>query len=523
MLMGMFCTRKPLNSMKSITAIWCSALLGAIILSQGPNAQAKGVQTIPKAVENSLEKNGIPRDAISISVLEIEPGPVGKPIGKVVSDWRGNAPMNPASTMKLVTTFIGLDILGPHYRWRTSLYTDGTIERGVLTGNVYLQGTGDPKLIPEEMVKLMDSLQKLGIQKIDGNLIFDRTAYAPGVMEQSTIDGEYQRAYNVAPDPLLYAFRTLSFVLSNNHKKEAAEISYTPALLNFQIKNKLHGRKQDCNAWKQDIRFELAPELDSGNTSQELAAHFSGTFPNSCKEAKYNIVALDANTFLARGFAAAWELAGGKWAAAPSGISGTVPNNAKLLLHFEGIDLENDVQDINKFSNNVMARQILLTLALEKKGKPATIENGILVIREKLSQLGLNFPELVIENGSGLSRNEAISALHLNELLVTARQLSIAQPFYNSLPIAGVDGTMQHRLISHLRQFLHLKTKPEVRMKTGSLNDVRSIAGYVVSKSGKMYAVSSFINHPNAKRGLEAHDQLLLWVLEDGPDPTHAR
>ena len=519
----MFCTRKPLNAIKSISTICCGVLLGVIMLSQGLSAQAKGVHTIPQSVEISLEKNGIPKDAVSISVIEIQPGPSGKPIGKAISDWRGNVPMNPASTMKLVTTLVGLDILGPQYRWRTSLYTDGKIERGVLKGNLYLQGTGDPKLIPEEMVKLMDALQKLGIQKIDGNLIFDRSAYAPEVMEQSTIDGEYQRAYNVAPDPLLYAFRTLSFVLSNNRRKEVAEISYTPALLNFQVNNQLKTQKRDCHSWKQDIRFDITPELDSGNASQEIVANFSGVFPNTCKETKYNIVALDANSFLTRGFAAAWELAGGKWEKVPSGTSGTVPSNAKLLLHFEGIDLENDVQDINKFSNNVMARQILLTLALEKKGKPATIENAITVIREQLNKLGLNFPELVIENGSGLSRNEAISALHLNELLVTARQLPIAETFYNSLPIAGVDGTMKHRLTTHLRQFLHLKTKPEVRMKTGSLNDVRSIAGYVVSKSGKMYAVSSFINHPNAKRGLEVHDQLLLWVLEDGPDPTHAR
>ncbi len=523
MLMGMFYTRKALKNMKSISTIWCSVLLGVIILSHGLAAQAKEVQTIPQSVEISLRKNGIPKDAISISVVEIQPGLSGKFMGKAVSDWRGNIPMNPASTMKLVTTLVGLDILGPHYRWRTSIYTDGKIAHGVLKGDLYLQGTGDPKLIPEEMVKLMDALQKLGIQKIDGNLIFDRSAYAPEVMEQSTIDGESQRAYNVAPDPLLYAFRTLSFVLSHHRNKHVSELTYTPALLNFQIKNQLQARKQDCNSWRQDIRFEITPEPDSGNASQKLAAQFSGTFPNGCKEAKYNIVALDANTFLTRGFAAAWELAGGKWAKAPSGISGTVPSNAKLLLHFKGIDLENNVQDINKFSNNVMARQILLTLALEKKGKPATIENGILVIREQLSQLGLNFPELVIENGSGLSRNETISALHLNQLLVTARQLAIAEPFYNSLPIAGIDGTMKHRLTTHLRQFLHLKKKPEVRIKTGSLNDVRSIAGYVVSKSGKMYAVSSFINHPNAKRGLEVHDQLLLWVLEDGPDPTHAR
>jgi len=200
-----------------------------------------------------------------------------------------------------------------------------------------------------------------------------------------------------------------------------------------------------------------------------------------------------------------------------------VPITARPLLQFEGISLADDVQDINKYSNNVMARQLMLTLALEKMGKPATTENGELVIQGWLKKMGLQFPELVIENGSGLSRNEAISAQHMNELLVTARKLAVAEAFYNSLPLAGSDGTMRNRLMTQLRKFLHLKKKPEARIKTGSLSDVRAISGYVISKSGKMYAVTSFINHPNAWRGLEAHDQLLAWLLEDGPEPKQAR
>ncbi len=111
----------------------------------------------------------------------------------------------------------------------------------------------------------------------------------------------------------------------------------------------------------------------------------------------------------------------------------------------------------------------------------------------------------------------------MNRLLFTARNLPVGEIFYNSLPIAGTDGTMKNRLMTQLRKFLHLKIKPEVRIKTGSLADVRTISGYVISKSGKLYAVTSFINHPNAGRGLEAHDQLLAWLLEDGPDPKQAR
>ncbi len=477
---------------------------------------------VPQSVVNSLERNQIPLDTVSIAVAEIEAGHPGKHTLKTVLDWRSNSLMNPASTMKLLTTLTGLDILGPQYRWRTNLYTDGVIRQGVLKGNLYLQGTGDPKLIPEELAKMMKELQNLGIQKINGNLFFDRSAYAPSVMEHNTIDGESLRAYNVPPDPLLYAFRTLSFQLSKSRTADFIDISYTPPLSQLRVSNQMQLVDRACDNWRNNIRFNLDPEVVN-NTNQTLIAQFSGAFPNSCKGVSYNVVALDANTFLTQGFAAAWELAGGTWTQAPVGKNGNVPLAARLLLQFEGIPLAEDVLDINKYSNNVMARQLLLTLALEKMGKPATTANGDLVIQSWLKQNSLDFPGLVIENGSGLSRNEAITATQLNQLLLTARNLPVGEIFYNSLPIAGTDGTMRNRLMGQLRKFLHLKKKPEARIKTGSLVDVRAISGYVLSKSGKMYAVTSFINHPNAWKGLEAHDHLLSWLLEDGPEPKQAR
>ena len=478
--------------------------------------------SIPKVIASSLERNQIPKDSISIAVLEIEAAQNGRYGAKSVLEWRATEAMNPASTMKLLTTLSALDILGPKYRWHTNVYTDGIIRQGTLKGNLYLQGTGDPKLIPEELAKLMRDLQGLGIQKIDGNLFFDRSAYAPSVMEHNTIDGETLRAYNVPPDPLLYAFRTLSFQLGKSRTADFIDVSYTPSLLGLKIDNQMQLVDKSCDNWKSNIQFNLDPE--SGNrASQLLTAKFSGAFPNGCKGVNYNVVALDANTFLTQGFAAAWELAGGTWSQPPIGKNGAVPLAARLLLQFEGLTLGEDVQDINKYSNNVMARQLLLTLALEKMGKPATTANGDLVIQSWLKQNSLNFPNLVIENGSGLSRNEAISAENMNQLLLTARNLPISENFYNSLPIAGTDGTMRNRLMTQLRKFLHLKKKPEARIKTGSLADVRAISGYVLSKSGRLYAVTSFINHPNAWRGLEAHDQLLTWLLEDGPEPKHAR
>jgi D-alanyl-D-alanine carboxypeptidase/D-alanyl-D-alanine-endopeptidase (penicillin-binding protein 4) len=305
------------------------------------------------------------------------------------------------------------------------------IRQGTLKGNLYLQGTGDPKLVPEELAKLMKALQALGIQKIDGNLFFDRSAYAPSVMEHNTIDGESLRAYNVPPDPLLYAFRTLSFQIGKSRTADFIDIRYSPAMSQLQVDNQMQLVDRPCDNWKSNMRFNLDPESagnrsNTNKTEQLLIAQFSGAFPNDCTGVYYNVVALDANTFLTQGFTAAWVQSGGSWVKPPLGKSATVPLAARLLLQFEGINLADDVQDINKYSNNVMARQLLLTLALEKMGKPATTENGELVIQSWLKQMGLEFPGLVIENGSGLSRNEAIETYQYQKSFITVCHLQEA-------------------------------------------------------------------------------------------------
>lgn len=286
-----------------ISSIWIVPTKAADFVSQ-----ETALQYIPKAVANSLEKNQIPKEAISISIMELEPGGAGKNSAKIALDWRSTKAMNPASTMKLLTTLSSLDILGPQYRWRTKLFTDGFIRQGTLKGNIYLQGTGDPKLVPEELARMMKDLQNLGIQKIDGNLLFDRSAYAPSVMETNTIDGESLRAYNVSPDPLLYAFRTLSFQLSKARNADFIDISYTPSLSQFKIVNQMQLVDRACDNWKKDVRFEINPEVISTTPPPDLTAKFLGSFPATCKDVNYNIVALDANTFLTQGFSATGKL-----------------------------------------------------------------------------------------------------------------------------------------------------------------------------------------------------------------------
>ena len=493
--------------------------------------QAAAAQpSIPNSVEQAIKRSGISKESISIAVTEIPSAANPKPAARSILSWRDEVAMNPASTIKLLTTLVALDVLGPKYRWKTDLFTDGAIKNGTLKGNIYFVGHGDPKWIPEELIKLTKQLRQLGVQRIDGNLIFDRSAYTKQVMEENSIDGETLRAYNVPPDPLLYAFRTISFQINPNKNGDAFNITYTPKLARFTIQNELTMSSAPCEGVKRDIRLDIIPNPNEINTSQlnnrsaiQWRAVFTGEISRYCKNLSFNVVKFDPDTFLTLGFTAAWEEAGGKWSRPPNGQAGSVPIYARPLLSYEGLTLLDASQDINKLSNNVMARQVFLTLGLEKMGKPTDITSSEKVIHAWLNQRGLQFPELIIENGSGLSRNEAISARNLNKLLISGQELPISDVFLSTLPLVGSEGTVRHRLINQMRNFLHLKKKPEARIKTGSLDNVRSISGYVFSKSGRIYAVTSFINDPKANRGQEIHDQLLTWLLEDGPEPKEAR
>jgi len=174
------------------------------------------------------------------------------------------------------------------------------------------------------------------------------------------------------------------------------------------------------------------------------------------------------------------------------------------------------VRDMNKFSNNVMARQLYLTLGAEGFGEPGTEGKSERVIREWLAGKGLAMPELVLENGSGLSRTERISARNLGLLLLTSFQSPVMPEFLASLPLAAVDGTMRKRLGD-------ASVAGQAHIKTGSLTGVRAIAGYVLDASGRRLVVVSIVNHPNAVNAEAAQDALLDWVHQGAVDPCCTR
>lgn len=224
----------------------------------------------------------------------------------------------------------------------------------------------------------------------------------------------------------------------------------------------------------------------------------------SCGERTWNLSVLDHTEYFAAAFAALWRAGGGVWEGKVR--EGAIPVGSRLLATHESPPLTDVVRDINKYSNNVMAQQVFLTLGTVTGGAPASFAQSQGAVRAWLTANGLAQNGLVIENGVGLSRIERISAQNLAALLVDAYRSAVMPELMASLPVTGVDGTTRRRT----------GAAGAAHVKTGLLSDVRAIAGYVLAASGERYVVVAIINHANAGAGQSAHDALLEWVRQRG-------
>ena len=234
---------------------------------------------------------------------------------------------------------------------------------------------------------------------------------------------------------------------------------------------------------------------------------FSGSFPSRCNEYTLQRAVLDAPSYAYGLFRRIWQELGGEFAGEMH--LGTVPMDSTPLVIWQSEPLSDVIKSINKYSNNMMVRELLLTLAVEKFGAPATVENGVRAVQEHLASLGIDHSAMVLANGAGLSREARMTATLFNAILQHAYGINTMPEFLASLPLAGEDGTMRARLRNG-------GTRGAMHVKTGSLDGVASVAGYVHARSGRQFVVVSMLNHPDADAGpgRELADALLSWAYE---------
>lgn len=436
---------------------------------------------LPKPVAAALRTAGIASDRVAIVVQAVD-------AGRPLLAHNAQTAMHPASTMKLLTTWAGLELLGPAHTWKTEALVDAAPANGRLPGNLYLRGSGDPKLTVEAFWLLLRQLRARGISDIAGDLVLDRSAFALPPHDPAAFDGRPLRPYNVGPDALLVNLDSIRLTLVADGERRAVQVIPETPDDGIAVANGLKFVDAACGDWRDQVQARNRAD------GIELVGHF----PAGCGEKALHLSPWPADLQVERLFRALWRELGGTLAGQVR--AGTTPPAARLVATQESPPLADIVRDINKYSNNVMARQLLLGLAAER---PATPEAARRRVEDWLAAKGLQLPGLVIDNGSGLSRGERISAEGLARLLLAAWASPVMPEFASSLPVAGVDGTLRQRSST---------VSGRAHLKTGSLDGVRALAGYVLDRNGRRWVTVILINDPRASHGKPAMDALLAWI-----------
>ena len=448
----------------------------------------------------------------------------------------------PASTMKLVPSFIALDTLGADFVWHTRVYHTGIVIGDTLLGDLVIQGSGDPKMTHERLQQLLYKVKTAGIRHIDGDIIVDSAIFNHVSKDPAAFDHAPLRPYNASPDGFLVNFSTIaiqSYPLDNAQ----AQLTYTPQLADYKLPSTINIRPSACG----QARYSLAPQW------QAIQLTFETSLPDNCGNHAFYVAYPDAKDFAARVLKAKWQALDntltGNVVAQETPYNNKNPTSARGLaalsmsplpiVSYPSLNLTQQIYDINHFSNNVMTEQVALSIdayhkpsdkavnptinktvakainsqrSLYQFGKPTTTSYpAALQTINEWWQTHLSTPPPHLTNGSGLCRDCTISAANLSELLIYAYSHPSFDAYVNSLGIAGVSGT----ILAHSERLPESNAIGRAWIKTGTLNNVTSMAGYVKGLSRQDYVVVGLINNEQALNAYTARpvlDAMLDWT-----------
>lgn len=445
--------------------------------------------TLPPRVEQALKAHKLNSDALSLALIPLN-GP-GTP-----SYLNADVAVNPASTMKLVTTYAALELLGPTHQWKTAFYTDGPLRNGVLQGNLYLKGGGDPKLTMERLWLLLRDLRNAGVQQVQGDLVLERSHFrTDGQTPFDDDGGDSSKPYLVEPDALMVNLKTLRFIVRGEAR--GASVQIEPPIPYITVDNRVSVTPAaSCPGWPQ-VNYNVQPQAGSNH----LTVIATGKIPEGCSGQRY-LSLLDHPTYSAGAVRALWGELGGSIQGRDR--LGATPGNARLLAQALSPDVVEVIRDVNKFSNNTMARQLFLSIGARHRlpGDGDDARAAHRAIDQWLTRKGIRAPNLVMENGSGLSRRERITAREMAAMLHAAWKSPYAAEFIASMPLAAMDGTLRKRM-------RNTPLAGNAHLKTGTLNNVRALAGFSRDAQGHTWAVVAILNHPRPWGASAILDQVL--------------
>lgn len=442
---------------------------------------------LPASVKQALDAEDVPLDNVSIYVKRID---ASQPALTINAD----VPRNPASVMKLLTSYAALDLLGPTYRWKTQFLAKELPNQGKLNGGLWVKGFGDPSLNDAALLEVASELkQKYHLSEICCELNLDTTAFNSPAFDAAAFDGKPYRAYNAPAEAVMVNQQALRLQLAMQGDKVLV-VAY-PAWKTLTIQADIKPVSDECKDWKSGLQLQREGEKLS----------IRGNYPVSCGDKYLDVNWQNGSEYFSHVLRSAWEQVGGR-VTLKTQLS-PVPNNAVVLTEHVSPTLAEVLRDMNKTSNNVIARAMFLSLSRAgDETQIASTAKSEQILKAWLQKKGWNFAELVLENGAGLSRVERINAAHLGLLLDDAFHSSVMSELMSSLPIYGLDGSLTRRKETGLFGRAHLKT--------GSLENVRAIAGYVIDAKGRYWSVIFVANGDKSGDTKKAQDALLTWIYQ---------
>jgi len=447
--------------------------------------------SLPSGIESIIAKYPIDKHSISIDIRHTHSG-------LNVGSLNKHAIMTPASVVKLLTTYSALLHLGFDYRWSTLFYYTGEIRGGVLYGDLVIKPHGDPNLNTNSIQAIAYKIKSKGINRINGDIIIDRSFFNVSSQDTSGFDKNLYSPYNAMPDSMMFNERVSTINVTPQNGRIVVESESKDE--SFKIINNAKVTYGSCRGSRAWPRIKINKEYD------KPLIMVSGTISNRCpKRSVKKVITKPYKSFY-------YAL---KYALNMVGVSNhsglkllNKPHNAKALFIYKSRTLEQSVSIINKDSNNVMARQLMLTLGAYIYNRPSTLYKGRKAIESILAKHGVRLnPQSFIDNGCGLSRTSVLKASDLTKVLISA-YTRYGQRWLNTLSIAGVDGTTK-------RRFRTSFVKNRAWFKTGTIKGVKNIIGYVRGNSGSLYSVVILVNHKKAGYGAALQNDIIKWLAKN--------
>ena len=467
-------------------------------------APAAPDDALPSTVAIALAQAGLPEDTLAAIALPLTT--------RWARPWRFRAsqPMQPGSMMKLVTTVVALDRLGPNHRGRTELFAAGSIDGELLAGDLVLKGGADPELGLPELWQMLFELRQRGVREISGDLVLDRSLFRPARIDigLAPFDESPEWPYNMIPDALMLSGNLLGLALASTDTDVQARL--TPPLEGIELDaSAMTLTETPCGDWGNGW---LPPAIEPG-PGTAFRIGLRGSFARRC-EARSALQLLDRDVITERQVRAVWLSLGGTWRKPPGGVrEGTAPTDATAIAVHVARPWGEVLRPMNKQSDNALSRLLFLQLGLAAMARNAntpTLELARREVERWFDEQRIDRSGLVLDNGSGLSRSERITPRTMALMLKAAHASRQAPELLMSLPVAGVDGTMRRRLKG-------TAAEGWARLKTGTLKNVTALAGFVRDTRGDTWAVVAMVNHEQAAKARPALDALIEWVATSGP------